>query len=372
MLRIFVIVLLGLHGAIHMLGFASALGLQRGLPFQKPVGPLAGALWLAAGALLLAAAGLLLARSRLWWVAGLPAVLASQVLIFVWWRDARFGTIANVILLVPIVMALAGVMPGSAWQRLRAHAAAGFARSTPQLIVTETDLASLPPPIQRYLRFVGVVGKPRVLNFAATFRGTIAGTRESPRAPFFVRQISFFDEPSRLFLLEAGRAGVPFEAFHSFVGREATMQVKVASLITVVNAKGPKMNQSETVTTLNDMCVLAPATLLHPNLSWQEQPDGRVKVIFRHAGNTVAALLTFDDDGALVGFISNDRYQSSDGKSFVQYPWSTPLKDYRDYHGIRLASRGEATWQEPEGDLTYGDFELIDIVYNVDRLPESW
>jgi hypothetical protein len=36
------------------------------------------------------------------------------------------------------------------------------AQQTPSKIVTEDDLAPLPMPVQRYLRFTQVVGKPRV------------------------------------------------------------------------------------------------------------------------------------------------------------------------------------------------------------------
>ena len=38
-----------------------------------------------------------------------------------------------------------------------------------------------------------------------------------------------------------------------------------ASLFGVVDARGTEMNQGETVTFFNDVCVLAPGTLVHAN-----------------------------------------------------------------------------------------------------------
>jgi hypothetical protein len=249
----------------------------------------------------------------------------SQVLIVLWWKDARFGTIANVLLLAPIVVALAGVWPGGAASQFRRLAAEGFARHAAPPPVTDADLAPLPAPVQRYLRFAGVVGKPRVLNFRARFQGTIAGARNAGAAPFRATQVSFLDRPTRLFLLESARAGVPFDAFHVFAAPTATMRVKIASLFTVVDARGPEMDQSETVTMFNDMCLLAPASLIDPRIRWFSSGEDRVDATFELGGHTVHATLRFGPNGELVDFVSQDRYQTSDGKAFVRYPWSTPV-----------------------------------------------
>jgi hypothetical protein len=125
------------------------------------------------------------------------------------------------------------------------------------------------------------------------------------------------------------------------------------------------MNRSETVTMFNDMCLLAPATLLTPGIEFRAQEDGTIEATFHHAGNTIRALLSFGADGALVDFRSDDRAQTSDGKSFARYPWSTPVEAYRDYHGVKAVSKASAVWHEPSGAFTYGRFELLDIRYNV-------
>jgi hypothetical protein len=56
--------------------------------------------------------------------------------------------------------------------------------------------------------------------------------------------------------------GLPVDGLHLYAEPEASMQIKIAHLLQVVDAKGPEMNQSETVTMFNDMCLLAPATLI--------------------------------------------------------------------------------------------------------------
>jgi len=103
MLRIIFLVVLCLHGMIHLLGFAKAFGLALLPQLTQPISRPRGLLWLAAGALVLATAALLPLAPRWWWVVGAVAVVTSQAVIVTSWSDARFGTLANIVLLVGVV-----------------------------------------------------------------------------------------------------------------------------------------------------------------------------------------------------------------------------------------------------------------------------
>jgi hypothetical protein len=128
------------------------------------------------------------------------------------------------------------------------------------------------------------------------------------------------------------------------------------------------MNRSETVTILNDLCVLAPAALVHPALRWQAIDDRSAIVTLTRFDETVSARLLFDDDDQLVDFVSDDRARASrDGRAFTPQRWSTPLTARSEVNGHRLMTHGEARWHapEPEGEFAYLEFELDDIAYNV-------
>lgn len=370
-MRIAFAVLLALHGAIHLLGFVKAFGLAEVAQIQQPVSRLAGVLWLFSTVAFLAATGLLVASSRWWWVAGAPAVLSSQALVLMAWSDAKFGTLPNVVALLPLAAALLDLRPSSSPSTYRREVERGLARTAPAAaappVVTEADLAPLPAPVQAYLRRAGVVGRPRVLDMHVRLRGEMRNGHDGGWMTIHVDQHSFFDQPTRLFLLDASLYGIPFDALHAYTGESASMRVRVGSLVEVVNARGPQMHRSETVTFFNDMCLLAPATLLDPRVSWRPIDDHRVTGVFSHGGDTISADLTFDESGDLVGFVSRDRLQSDDGKTFASYPWSTPVLDHRDFGPARVIHHAEALWQEPKGDFTYARFELEEIAYNVAR-----
>ena len=234
--------------------------------------------------------------------------------------------------------------------------------------MTDADFAPLPEPVQRYLRAAGVVGQPRVWNYRLRFRGRIRSAPGTPWMPFEADQQSFADQPTRLFLMRARMFALPVQVFHRLIGGHATMQVKIVGAIPMVDARGNVMDRSEAVTLFNDMCLLAPGTLLDPGIRWESVEARTVRARFTNGDHTISATLLFGDDSLLTNFISEDRSRASpDGKVFTRLRFSTPVRDYRDFGRVRLAARGEARWLLPMGEFTYGEFDLQEMAYNVRR-----
>jgi hypothetical protein len=160
---------------------------------------------------------------------------------------------------------------------------------------------------------------------------------------------------------------LPIDGYHRFVGSEATMLVKALGLIPVANNAGPEMAQAETVTVFNDMCLMAPATLIDPAVQWDTVDAHTVRATFTRGPNVVRADLVFNDAGELVNFWSDDRRRAStDGRTMTQLRWSTPLRGNRSFGPFRLMGRGEARWHEATGDYAYIELDIDDIAYNVE------
>ena len=62
------------------------------------------------------------------------------------------------------------------------------------------------------------------------------------------------------------------------------------------------MVQSETVTILNDACVMAPGALIDPAFVWAPIDDRTAQVTFTRLAVTVSATLHFDDADQLIDF----------------------------------------------------------------------
>ena len=365
MLTVVLAVILGLHGAVHLIGFAKAFELvpspKREAVIPRPL----GLLWLLAATAYLAAAILLFAWPERWWVAGLVGLIASQTAIVSDWKDAKVGTVVNAIIMLPLAVALLDLRSSSLRSVYRHEVDRGLAREGVAAVVTESDIAALPPLLQTYLRRTGAVGRPRVQDLRARWHGQMRNGHDTPWMDVRVEQYEFFDDPTRLFYMRGTRRGFGFDGLHVYKDGVATMQVRVASVFTMVDGRGPEMNRSETVTLFNDMCLLAPGSLVDAKVAWRTLDDHKVSGTFTNAGSTVSAELFFDADGDLVDFLSHDRDQSADGVTYRNLPWSTPVRDYRDFGGVRVAAHGDAVWHEPEGEFVYARFDLDELRVNV-------
>ncbi len=87
-----------------------------------------------------------------------------------------------------------------------------------------------------------------------------------------------------------------------------------------------------------------------------------VKAVFTNGTQSVSATLYFNQEGAMVNFISPDRFDVNEQK---QFPFSTPVHSWQLIGGHTLFATGDAVWHYPDGEFIYGKIVLKEIAYNV-------
>ena len=356
----FVIFILSVHGMIHILGFLKAFQLAEINQLTQSISRPMGVLWLIALILFLTAAIQSISNHNLWWITALIGIILSQVLIILVWQDAKFGTIANIIILLAVI---AGYGFWSFENLFNNDVAVKLEKSSKieKALLTEKDIEHLPLPVQKYLRYAGVINKEKVYNVKIVFDVEM---REKEKDWFKATsvQYNFFDEPTRLFYMKAKMFGMTIPGYHRYIDSKATMDIRLLGLIPIVKQSGDIMNKTETVTLFNDMCLMVPATLIDKRIQWQPIDSLTTKAVFTSRGISVSAILYFNELGQLINFTSDDRTAISDMK---QYRFSTPVAAYKNINGINVMSGGEAIWHYPDGEFVYGKFNLKNIKYNL-------
>ncbi len=360
MIKYLLAIILLMHGLIHFMGFAKAFGYVHSAQITKDISKAGGILWFVTALLFIAVVILFLVKNGGWPVVAIIAVMLSQVLIFTDWKEAKFGTIANAIVFFAAILTWGSLrFEGRFMQDTKAHLQQTTAIN--HNLLTRKDIQFLPPPVQKYLQYAGVLDKSKVKNVRIVFFGEM---RDRGKDWFTFRsvQYNFFDDPARLFFMKAKMFGVTVPGYHDYQQATARMRVKLFGLFPVMQASGMEMNKAETVTVFNDMCLMAPATLIDKRIEWVPVDSMCAKAIFTNGTNKITATLYFNAQGQLVNFISDDRYTMSDRK---QYRFSTPVKEYTRINERNILKYGEAVWHYPEGEFVYGKFYLNSIEYNV-------
>jgi len=185
-----------LHGLIHLLGLVKAFNLTQVDQLTQEISKPVGVLWLLTSILFLLVLVFYLKEYELWWMIGAVAVLLS-------WSDAKFGTIANIIIIVPLIISMAGHLPNSYQNQFKSEVEKRIHGDTRADILTGKDIAHLPASVQKYIRYSGAMGKEKVDNFRAVFQGRFKTSPDSEYLDVTTIQYNFFNPPARIFFMES-------------------------------------------------------------------------------------------------------------------------------------------------------------------------
>ena len=98
-----ILILLFLHGLIHLMGFTKAFDLAEISELTLPITRGWGVLWLITSIILILSGILWWLNLNSWWIPAMIGILLSQILVFAFWQDARYGSFPNIIILIIIV-----------------------------------------------------------------------------------------------------------------------------------------------------------------------------------------------------------------------------------------------------------------------------
>lgn len=364
MLKYLFAFILFIHGLIHLMGFVKAFDLAEISQLSQAISKPRGILWLICAILFCTAVIVFLAKASWWWMLVLPAVVVSQVLVFIYWQDAKFGTIANII-------ALAGSLWGyGEWsfvqtsQQKVADLLPGSLRQGRQ--INRQMLAQLPPLVQDWMESTGVVGKDMIQNVHLYQKGEMRTSAEGAWMPVEAEQWFTTQPPAFIWIADVGGSG-----FMQFRGRDMYQQgfgqmlIKAYSLIPVVDVAGThEINQGTLVRYLSET-IWFPSAALAPYIRWEQLNERQVKAIMTYGDISAHGIFSFDEKGRIISFEAPRYYDRPEGVTLEDWFISIDPKSYRTFEGISVPTKAEVSWKLEGGDYTWYRLEITDVAYNV-------
>ncbi len=346
---LFLFILL-VHAIIHLAGFFHSTGLVRLSVLQLPLTPFAGRVSLVSSLALIASL-LLFVVGKQWWFGAWIAIVTSQIFIFMVWSESKAGTIVNVLILLVSLAAFFTNRFEQAFIKDAEQLVSEYA-DLPEKKISEEDLAKLPLPVRRYLLLTGAGTQAQVNLFSIRLSGEMR-QKGKKGFPFVSVQYNAIRRPERLFFMKGKMWGITVPGYHKYVNGKAIMDIRLFGLFPVMYYDGPVLDKTETVTWLNDCCMMAPLALTDPRFIWEPVNDTVAKVKVTVGANTVGAELHFNREGMLADFYSTDRTEVNEMKNYL---FSTPVTEWIMEGNIKRFKTGEGVWHYPEGPFSYGTF----------------
>ncbi|WP_250631483.1 DUF6544 family protein [Rhodoflexus caldus] len=362
-MRYFLLAVICLHGLIHLLGFVKAFAISPVKELTLPISKAWGILWLLAAIQFLLTAALCFGESRYWWLSGAVAIVISQILIIGFWEDARFGTVANLMIL-PAVLAAFFTYNFHRETTRQVEQMIGRLAAREPMIVTDTLLTDLPSPVARWIRRSGMVGKPEI------YRAQVAQAIRMQMKPeqkdwLSATAVQYYAVRQPAFIWETTVQMMPLVYFlgrDRFNGGKGQMQIQLWGAFAMVDSKDNEKINTGTMQRYLGEIVWLPSAALHPAIRWEAVDDNSARATMTYGETTGSGIFHFTPDGDLVSFNAM-RYMGSE-ENARQHEWIITAENWRTFNGIRVPSKVRATWKLPEEDWTWLQMEITDVRYN--------
>ncbi|MGI6084737.1 MAG: DUF6544 family protein [Acetivibrionales bacterium] len=219
-------------------------------------------------------------------------------------------------------------------------------------IFTENDIKDLPLPVKKYFRHCGYLGTPKMSYMKASFADVDFKMSESKTIKIDYIQYNFVERPERFAYIDSSIFGIPFEGLDSYQNGTGSMKGRLAKVINLFDQRGETMDKACLVTILAE-CFLYPNAVLQDYIKWEEIDDTHVKATITYYGISASGVFTFDENGEVLSFETNDRVATAMDGSSREIKWSAIYSDYRDVNGLKQPQVLQSIWHYPEGDSVY-------------------
>lgn len=104
-MRELLLVLICVHGLLHLLGFVKAFKFARLDQMPHPISRANGVIWLIAACLVITTGILFYFFVDHWWFIGIASVIVCEYVIITDWEDAGLGSTLNILILLMSIIA---------------------------------------------------------------------------------------------------------------------------------------------------------------------------------------------------------------------------------------------------------------------------
>jgi hypothetical protein len=227
-------------------------------------------------------------------------------------------------------------------------------------VLTEIEVAGLPEPVQRWLRYARVVGTERPATVRLKMEGEFRQAAGRGWMPFEAEEYYTTDPPGFVWTTRMQLAPLlSVVGRDRYAGGEGSIDMRLLALIPVARASGAKLDQGALLRYLNET-MWFPAAAVSPYITWDGIDATSARATMSYGGVTAPATFVFDEQGRLNDMVA-ERYELTSGRLET---WSTPIRAYGEFAGIRVPVEGEGIWKYHAGDFSYIRLRITQIEYN--------
>ena len=229
----------------------------------------------------------------------------------------------------------------------------------------ETELATLPAPVQRYFRAVLTDGQPIVTAVTLTQSGTFNLSATAAQwKPFTATQRFTTAQPG--FVWNANIMmfpGMPVRVVDAFIAGEGLLRPTILGLYAMGTMQGTgEIARGELLRHFAESVWFPTALLPSQGVVWQAVDETSAQATMTEGPISVTMLFRFGAD-SLITAIHVEGRATKVGEATVLMPWECRMSNYQTRDGMRVPLTGEVLYITPQGEKPYFKGTIDTIAY---------
>ena len=172
------------------------------------------------------------------------------------------------------------------------------------------------------------------------------------------------DKPFRSAFIESSMFGVPFDGIdYCTDDKVGGMKGMIGKAFEIFDVHNEQMYKAGLISWLAEGACVNPSILLSDFVTYEEIDASHVEATITYNGVKGTGIFTFDEEGKLLGFESDERQEEEINGVMTQIGWKAIYEDYTGKNGILIPNIMKAIKVYPDKEVIYFDSNNIEIFY---------
>lgn len=225
----------------------------------------------------------------------------------------------------------------------------------------DTDLSRLPEPVAEWLLKAGVDGQEYVRIVKLKQDGEMRLAVDKTWIPVSANQMFTTAEPGFVWDAKINMApGIYLKGMDRYSGGQGSMLIRLMSIITVADAKGPEVDQGTLLRFLAETAWF-PTAALSDYITWESIDGKSAKATMKYGRTSATGIFEFNEDGNIAGFTAK-RFMEKDGNYSFEN-WKVVLDEHENLGGYIVPAKAKVIWELEDGDFEWFRCDVTEIEY---------
>lgn len=177
-------------------------------------------------------------------------------------------------------------------------------------VCTPEEIAKLPEVLQKYCDYISLENFPKYQIVRTEFKKSkfVFDAQSGKVLDMDYDLWLFYDKPYRSAYCSSSIYGVPFDGVdYCTADQEGGMKGILGKAIQIFDVRDKQGYKAELITWMAESALVNPSALLSPYITYEQIDDSHVKATIHYNGVSGSGIFTFNEDGAIIHFYSDER-----------------------------------------------------------------